>query len=130
MRQLGLLGLTISILCQLFPVKMAMGADGELDAALIKKMQAECSFNGPWKAIYNALLKNDIKNLALDQDKIRAHQDLFNVTTKAKGVTNQKSSGRCWLFASLNLLRPAMIEEYKLNSFEFSQNDLAFWDKL
>lgn len=75
-------------------------------------------------------MNNDINDLVLDHESVRTHEDLFNVTIDSRGITNQKSSGRCWLFASLNLLRPAMLKKYKLNDFEFSQNYLAFWDKM
>ena len=45
-------------------------------------------------------------------------------------ITNQKSSGRCWIFAALNVARREVIDKYKLKDFEFSQNYLFFWDKL
>ena len=45
--------------------------------------------------------------------------------------TNQKSSGRCWIFAALNMLRRKVIKDNKLpESFEFSQSYLFFFDKL
>ncbi|KAJ2342930.1 bleomycin hydrolase, partial [Coemansia sp. RSA 2618] len=45
-------------------------------------------------------------------------------------ITNQKSSGRCWIFACLNLLRLKMMQEYKLEELELSQPFLFFYDKL
>ena len=45
-------------------------------------------------------------------------------------VTNQKKSGRCWLFAGLNLLRVRTARTLGVKDFEFSQNHLLFWDKL
>lgn len=45
-------------------------------------------------------------------------------------VTNQRSSGRCWLFAGTNVFRVGLIRKYKLGGFELSQNYLCFWDKL
>lgn len=108
----------------------AKNDEGAIDSKLLNKMQSATSYDGVWKMVYNALLLNDIKKLALDHDKVVTHEDLFNVSVSVKGITNQKSSGRCWLFASLNLMRPMMIDKYKLSSFEFSQNYLAFYDKL
>jgi bleomycin hydrolase len=108
----------------------ADSSEGGITPEMIEEMHEATKFKGPWKAIYNSLMNNDIKDLALDHDKVVEHEELFNVSIKTKGVTNQKSSGRCWLFASLNLLRPKMIEKYDLSSFEFSQSYLAFWDKL
>lgn len=55
------------------------------------------------------------------------HQEVSPVTT----ITNQKSSGRCWMFAGLNMIRRDVVKEYSLpSSFEFSQSYLFFWDKL
>lgn len=45
-------------------------------------------------------------------------------------VTNQKSSGRCWIFAGLNVMREAVVKRFNLENFEISQNYVAFWDKL
>ena len=49
---------------------------------------------------------------------------------KTKGITDQKSSGRCWLFTGLNVLRAKMIEKHNLASMEFSQNYCSFYDLL
>ncbi|HPS54322.1 MAG TPA: C1 family peptidase, partial [Sedimentisphaerales bacterium] len=49
---------------------------------------------------------------------------------KVGSITNQKNSGRCWLFAGLNTLRPFVIKKHNMKDFEFSQNYLAFWDKM
>ena len=61
---------------------------------------------------------------------VQSHNDLFNHKLKAKGITDQKGSGRCWLFAAMNIMRPAVIEKYKLDDFEFSIAYMSFWDKL
>ena len=45
-------------------------------------------------------------------------------------MTNQRASGRCWLFASTNVFRVALMRRYGLESFELSQAYLFFWDKL
>jgi len=79
--------------------------------------------------LMNALTNNDIKKLALNRQMYVAHDNLFNHKIKTKGITNQESSGRCWLFAGLNIMRPKVIEKYKLKEFEFSQSYLFFWDK-
>lgn len=58
------------------------------------------------------------------------HVFTHRVDAEAKPVTNQKSSGRCWIFAALNVLRIPFIKEYQLEEFEFSQNFVFFWDKI
>lgn len=52
------------------------------------------------------------------------------IEAEAKPVTNQKSSGRCWLFAALNVVRLPFIKHHHLEDFEFSQGYLFFWDKI
>lgn len=61
-----------------------------------------------------------------------ADQQVFNVRIPFEGapITNQRSSGRCWLFASTNVFRVALMQKYNLESFELSQAYLFFWDKL
>jgi len=82
------------------------------------------------RAMYNAITNNDLNELALNRDLIRQQDDMFSHKIKVKGITNQKSSGRCWLFAGLNIMRPKVIEKHKLNKFEFSEPYLQFWDKM
>ncbi|MCF6237236.1 MAG: hypothetical protein L3J79_00215 [Candidatus Marinimicrobia bacterium] len=78
----------------------------------------------------NALANNSIRSLSIDQATRIKQQHLFSHKIEVKGISNQKSSGRCWLFAGLNILRPTMIDRYDLEDFEFSQNFLFFYDKL
>lgn len=63
---------------------------------------------------------------------LQESQHVFNhkIETEGKPVTNQKSSGRCWLFAILNVIRTAFMKQYNLDEFEFSQAYLFFWDKV
>jgi len=61
-----------------------------------------------------------------------AEQQVFNVKIPFEGgpITNQRNSGRCWLFASTNVFRVALMQKYGLEEFELSQSYLFFWDKL
>ena len=56
----------------------------------------------------------------------------FNLTIPQEGspVTNQRSSGRCWIFAACNVFRIAIMQKYDIKSFELSQAYLFFWDKV
>ncbi len=82
------------------------------------------------KAVQNALADHRIKDLAIDRATRNAQDEFFSHKIDVRGITNQKSSGRCWLFAGLNILRPRMIDNFNLKEFEFSQNFLFFYDKL
>ena len=84
------------------------------------------------KVIRNVNTKSDFKKLILKSDYIQNKKQVFNkVIDVNANITNQKNSGRCWLFAFLNIIRYKMITKYKLQpSFELSQNFLFFYDKL
>lgn len=82
------------------------------------------------KLIRNALYKSTIANLSMVGDEMTEQQFLFNVEVKTMKCANQKSSGRCWLFAATNLMREKFGKEKNIPEFEFSQSWLAFWDKL
>jgi bleomycin hydrolase len=103
---------------------------GALSEEAINKIRGSFEMDAHTRAMYNSITNNDISILAVNRDILREHNDLFSHKIKTKGVTNQKSSGRCWLFAGLNILRPIVIQKHKLKEFELSQSYLAFWDKL
>ncbi|MDR2362167.1 MAG: C1 family peptidase [Prevotellaceae bacterium] len=84
---------------------------------------------GETKAIQNVLTNDkDIKSNALNRALQGKTDHYFKYRVKVKGLTDQKSSGRCWMFASMNVLRPLVMEKYALNEFDFSHNYLYFWD--
>ena len=79
----------------------------------------------------NALIKNDLANVALNWENFsQINHNFSNLIKKELPATNQKSSGRCWGFAGLNLMRLQVVDSLNLNTFEFSQNYFMFWDKL
>jgi len=103
--------------------------EGGLTPDVIQEIHQSFEMGASTRALINALTNNDLKKLALNREMYVAHDNLFNHKIKTKGMTNQKKSGRCWLFAGLNTMRPKVIEKYKLKEFEFSQSYLFFWDK-
>jgi len=108
----------------------ALSGEGALTPEMVDQMRSSFKMDSESRAMYNAITNNSIKDIAVNRDRLRTHNELFSHKIKAKGITNQKSSGRCWLFAGLNLMRPLVIEKHKLNKFEFSQIYLTFWDKM
>ena len=79
----------------------------------------------------NAAVRGDVMDLAMDWEAFRRIDHTFSdIVTGQMKVTNQKSSGRCWGFAGLNLLRIYLGRKYNLKKFEFSQNYFIFCDKL
>lgn len=82
------------------------------------------------KVAQNAVANNMLNDVALNREILQS-TDLNNFSLKLDdwSVTNQKSSGRCWLFALLNLLRGSVMKKLKLSNFELSQSYVHFWDK-
>ncbi|MGL5682233.1 MAG: aminopeptidase C [Marinifilaceae bacterium] len=84
------------------------------------------------RAIQNVLTQNEnIRDNALNrelQGKIDHH--FSHRVDRSGSVTNQYKSGRCWMFTSLNVLRPSVEKKYELSKFEFSHNYLYFWDMM
>ena len=82
------------------------------------------------KALLNAITANDIRVLALNHENAADFDTYFSDKVLSRGITDQKSSGRCWLFTGLNVMRAKMIAQYDLPSLEFSQSYGFFWDQL
>lgn len=82
------------------------------------------------KAIRNALNNADFNVLAVNSERMAEIDGNFSDRVKTVGITNQKKSGRCWLFTGLNVLRAAAIEKHDLGDFQFSQSYCFFWDQL
>ena len=100
-----------------------------IDEALLGEISKGYSASAADKALRNALSVAPINTLAANAEKTAL--DLhFSDMVKTKGHTDQKSSGRCWLFTGLNVLRAQMIAKYDLGAFTFSQNYLFFYDQL
>ena len=80
----------------------------------------------------NALTRSQINDIAMDWDAFRLLDHTYSnvIKNEMDTVTNQKSSGRCWGFAGLNLMRISLAKKYNLKNFEFSQNHFMFFDKL
>lgn len=81
-------------------------------------------------ALRNAISANDINKLAVRQGVEAGYDFYFSDEVPSKGITDQQSSGRCWLFSGMNVLRAKMIEKYNLGPFQFSQSYIFFYDQL
>ncbi|KAI8379400.1 peptidase C1B, bleomycin hydrolase [Radiomyces spectabilis] len=80
----------------------------------------------------NAVRANDPTEVMVNRNATLRDEHVFNVKLDLEGsATNQKSSGRCWLFAGTNVLRLKVIQKFNLSDdFELSQSYLFFYDKL
>jgi bleomycin hydrolase len=119
------------ILCILQSYFFGFAADNkQLDQNTIVKLQASFQLDNTNKALMNAISNNDINSLVLNRELVNKQNDVFNLNIAVEGITDQKSSGRCWMFAALNLMRPVVKDKFNLKTFEFSEAYLFFWDKL
>jgi len=83
------------------------------------------------KVFKNINTKVEFNKLIIDSDVIqRDTKEFTNKIDIKSDITNQENSGRCWIFAILNIIRLDMIREYNLPNFEFSENFIYFYDRL
>ncbi len=102
---------------------------GEITKKQIEKMRKGFSSDPSAKVAQNAVTSNNISAVALRRDLVQEVDFTFSTKLDEWKATNQKSSGRCWLFATLNLFRPGAMKKMNLKEFEFSQAHIHFWDK-
>ena len=95
----------------------------------LKEIQGSFIKDASTVALQNVLSHNtDINTLASNLSNEGKQDTYFKYEVDVKGITNQRSSGRCWLFTSLNELRPVAAEKLNVKEFYFSQNYDSFWD--
>ena len=82
------------------------------------------------RALNNAVAKVGIADISTDNDNLSSFDTYFSDRVPSKGITDQKASGRCWLFTGLNVMRARMIESNSMGDFSFSQNYCFFYDQL
>ncbi len=126
---------TLSILIILFSLISASvtGAskdDGAVKTDQISKYQKAVDQDLLTAIQVNAITNNNIKDLSLNRSLLLRHDTLFTHKLTSAGITNQKSSGRCWMYAGFNVFSPDVATRLRLSRFEMSQSWLAFWDKV
>ena len=108
----------------------AFAQKGGLDAGTLSEIRKGYEGTASDKAIRNALNNAPLATLAKNAERSVMIDTHFSDIIETKGRTNQKSSGRCWLFTGLNVLRASAIERFDLGDFQFSQNYCFFYDQL
>ena len=104
--------------------------EGGISAEMLAEISKGYEGDADDRAIRNALAGSSIATLSVNADNAAMIDTHFSDRVKTKGITDQQSSGRCWLFTGLNVLRAKMIDKYDLPGMEFSQNYLFFYDQL
>ena len=108
----------------------AQTKSGGIDAEMLEQLRKGYTGTPEQRAVKNALASTSIAFLSINGDNLAMCDTHFSHRVKTKGITDQKSSGRCWLFTGLNVLRAKMIDKHDLREMEFSQNYCSFYDLL
>jgi len=101
-----------------------------LSPSLLRELRSSCPDDGAFRSAYNALSQNDGAKITLNRDRINTIDDYYSNRLKDEAVTDQKSSGRCWMFSGLNTLRPSARKSLGISEIEFSESYIFFYDKL
>ena len=105
--------------------------NGGISADMMQQMKKTYSGNASDKALRNIMVNNSPAKMAVNFDNNRAFNSHFSNRVEGRAVTDQKSSGRCWMFTGMNVLRNKAIRKFDLPSdFQFSQAYTFFYDQL
>ena len=120
----------ITLACLAALTLTVQSQQGGISDEMLKQIQSSYKNTSADKAIRNAIGGTDIRKLSLNQENQQGLDTDFSIKVESKGITDQQSSGRCWLFTGLNVMRAKAIARYNLPSLEFSQAYSFFWDQL
>ncbi len=129
MKKLSVLFIALAAAASINAQKLTDG--GGLTMQQINKLTNTYNSEPNNKALRNAVTTNDITKLAQNYENSTAFDPHLSNTVPSKAVTNQESSGRCWMFTGMNVLRSKAIKKHDLPAdFQFSQCYTFFWDQL
>ncbi len=107
-----------------------MSQSKSIDLDAVDTQQESFAKNRANVVAKNAVTQNGIRNSARVPEEVARNTSVFDIEVQQGERTDQKRSGRCWMFASLNTMRFRTIKKYNLKTFELSQAYPLFWDKL
>lgn len=95
----------------------------------LKEIQSSLVMDGSTKALQNIISnETNLRKLTLNREVQGQTDHFFKYKVSVKGITDQHQSGRCWMFTSMNVLRPAIMKQFDMKEFDFSHNYNYFWD--
>ena len=112
-----------------FPSNPEANPGGALTQDDLSQFQSDFLANPSSHLMQNVVTQRDVNEVALDRTIVMEANHSFSTILDDWTVTNQARSGRCWMFAGLNLFRAKTKNILNLKQFEFSQNWAMFWDK-
>ena len=109
---------------------LALGASAQqITEKELKEIQSSFVLDSNTRALQNILTgEANLKKMALNHQLTDQIDHYFKYKVDVKGITNQYSSGRCWMFTSMNVLRPMVMKKLNIDEFDFSHNYNYFWD--
>src|ERR1700747_2368086 len=107
-----------------------MVTSGALSAEELELLRKDFSANPAYRLAQNAVTQVAVDDVAINREIVNNTDNFMSTLLDDWKVTNQERSGRCWLFAGLNLMRVGAMKKMGLKEFEFSQNYAMFWDKV
>ena len=108
----------------------AQTKDGGISPKMLQQIEQQNAPTAADRALRNALAANAIDLLAKNQQNAGELDTYFSVETKKQSITDQKSSGRCWMFSGMNVLRANFAKRTDSLSVDLSQDYLFFYDQL
>ena len=100
-----------------------------LEQDFTDKLHAAYEANPKYAAMENAISHNGLLASLEKRSAAAGNTPVFSLDLTKDKVSDQKASGRCWMFAALNTFRHKMIAGFQLEDFELSQANTFFWDK-
>ena len=102
----------------------------QIGTELMERMEAAFDASKTAQVMMNAVVRQGVNACAVDYRAERRDLHEFSVRLEQGEITNQKRSGRCWMFAALNTMRVRVMQKLNLETFELSQAYTLFYDKL
>lgn len=118
-------------LCLALATTAGAQKQGGISASMLQQIEKSQGSTATNKALFNAVASNRIDNLAKNFSNRNTFDTHFSVETTKQSIHDQKSSGRCWMFSSFNVLRADFARHHADSlSVEFSHDYLSFYDQL
>ena len=112
-------------------VASAQSKEGGISSEMLRDIQKEIKAEPVNRALVNAVAANSIDALATNHQNAGGLDTYFSIETKKQSITDQKSSGRCWMFSGFNVLRSNYTHQHGDSiQLELSQAYLFVWDQL
>ena len=122
--------LSAAMLCAPCALAADTTPEGGISTALLEQLRADYTPSASDIALRNAVANVGLDKVAFSKEKSNGFDTHFSHRVRSKGITDQKQSGRCWLFTGLNVLRSQMMAAHDLPELELSQSYNFFYDQL